>query len=417
MLENNKCKLMKDMFFEAVKVAKPENFISKEVNIIFNNKRFNNVFVSGFGKASGAMAKQLERVFPLENCSNFFGNVIVPTGYEKKCKHIEVVFGSHPVPSQNSILATKNIVEKAKTLGVNDLMIVLISGGGSSLFCMPHEDISLIQKQKITKQLLINGAPIDKMNCVRKHLSKVKGGNLASMAYPASTISLAISDVPGDSPSIIASGPTVADNSSSLDALEIIDNFNIDIPLKVRNLLLSGKSETPFSNNKKLEKSRFHLLAKPMKSLEAAAKLAKKHGFEPIILSDKLQGNSKDLAAWMSKKIKEYGEGKAIISGGETTVIVKGNGIGGRNVEFLNALCLEGNFFALAADTDGVDGMAEVAGAVITPDTVVRAKKIGLDPITILKNNNSHALFKFLGDQIITGPTYTNVNDFRVILT
>ncbi len=417
MIDNTKVQLMQKMFYEAVNEAKPENLFEKIYENYFLNRFFRKVFVTGFGKASAAMASALEKNLSKDFCKEFYGKIIVPDGYSVECNKIDILLGSHPIPDKRSLLASQKILDETKNLTSDDLLVVLISGGGSSLFCLPHDGISLKQKQDINNQLLKSGASIKEINCVRKHLSKVKGGNLAKIAYPAECISLAISDVPGDLPSVIASGPTVSDETSCKNALEVVDKYHIKISNLIRSNLSSYKFETPFKDDKMLKSSSYHLLATPKKSLDAAAKLAKKSGFEPIILGDKLEGYSRELATWMSSKVIEFGKGKALISGGETTVIVRGNGIGGRNVEFLNALCLEGNFFALAADTDGVDGADNVAGAFITPDILSKSEKLGINPRKFLDNNDSHTFFKLIGNQIITGPTFTNVNDFRVILT
>jgi hydroxypyruvate reductase len=304
-------------------------------------------------------------------------------------------------------------------------MLVLVSGGGSSLFCLPHEAITLQQKQKITSDLLAAGAPINQLNCVRKHLSAVKGGRLAVAAYPAVTLAFSISDVPGDDVTVIASGPTVADPTSAAQACGLLADYDIEIPATVEELLNSPACETPFADHPFLSRSEMHIVATPKKSLNAAADIAKEAGYQPLLLGDALEGPSRDLAAWMAEQARKVGPGKALISGGETTVKVSGSGYGGRNAEFAHALCLdlanESSFYALAADTDGIDGRTlpsgPVAGSMVKPDTLSRAAAQGLDAAAMLEDNDSHSFFTALGDAIVTGPTKTNVNDFRVVLT
>ena len=413
----NKSQLMRALFDAAVAAAQPVQFMPEAVRTLLPDTISGRLFVTGFGKASAAMAQALEAEMPDELAQKIYGRIIVPDGHEETLSRLEIMQTSHPVPDARSAAAASYVLKEAGRLAEGDVMLVLISGGGSSLMCLPRAPLTLSEKQDVTQQLLKKGAPIGAMNCLRKHLSSVKGGQLAVAAYPARTISYAISDVPGDDASVIASGPTVADETSRHDALGVIERYGLDVPPAVLDLLGSSACETPFSDDISLSASNFHVLATPQRSLEAAADIARHAGYEPIILGDSLEGNSRDLAAEQAQLATEMGPGKALISGGETTVIVTGTGRGGRNAEFVHALALQGRFDALAADTDGIDGSAAIAGAFISPDTADRAAAAGLDTHAMLENNDSHSFFAALGDQIITGPTRTNVNDFRVILT
>ena len=416
---------MRAMFAAAVDAAHPDKFMPDAVARLVPDRLSGRLFITGFGKASALMARVAESHLPAALKRSCSGEVIVPDGHEEACQAITITSASHPVPDARGAAAARRILTEAQSLTADDLMLVLVSGGGSSLLCLPHDAITLDEKQQITSALLAAGAPIDQMNCVRKHLSAVKGGHLAAAAYPARTLAFAISDVPGDSPAVIASGPTVADPTTAAEARAILARYQIDAPPDIVSLLDSPSCETPFAGDAALTASEMHLVATPRKSLEAAAALAEQAGYVPVILGDALEGSSRDLAAWMAEQARNAGPGKALISGGETTVLVSGSGYGGRNAEFIHALALaldgDDRFCALAADTDGIDGRSlpdgPVAGAVITPDTLSRAAALGLDAAALLANNDSHSLFAALGDALITGPTKTNVNDFRVVLT
>lgn len=425
MSSREKCNLMTAMFDAAVAAAQPDRFIPDALARLLPSQVDGRLFVTGFGKASAGMARAVENNLPDALRMRCFGEVIVPDGYEETCTHITITSASHPVPDTRGQAATRRILEHAHSLTTTDLMLVLVSGGGSSLFCLPHEAITLQQKQKITSDLLAAGAPINQLNCVRKHLSAVKGGRLAVAAYPAVTLAFSISDVPGDDVTVIASGPTVADPTSAAQACGLLADYDIEIPATVEELLNSPACETPFADHPFLSRSEMHIVATPKKSLNAAADIAKEAGYQPLLLGDALEGPSRDLAAWMAEQARKVGPGKALISGGETTVKVSGSGYGGRNAEFAHALCLdlanESSFYALAADTDGIDGRTlpsgPVAGSMVKPDTLSRAAAQGLDAAAMLEDNDSHSFFTALGDAIVTGPTKTNVNDFRVVLT
>jgi len=412
-----KIALMKAMYEAAVQAAQAEHFIAEAVQKTLESLPKGRVFVTGFGKASAVMASAFEKAAPPELKSRLEGMVIVPDGHNSPTRHVQIIQAAHPVPDDRGLHAARQIFETASQLGKDDIMVVLVSGGGSSLFCLPHPAIGFQVKQDITTQLLVKGAPIDAMNCVRKHLSAGKGGQLAVAAFPATTISFAISDVPGDDPAVIASGPTVGDESTARQAIEILDRYQIEVPERVRAHLLSAECETPTSTDARLNHSQMYVLATPMKSLQAAAEIARQAGYHPVILGDALEGESHALAAEMARTAKASPPQTALISGGETTVIVTGNGKGGRNAEFIHALALQGPFYGLAADTDGIDGALPIAGGYITPDTLARAAECGIDARASLENNDSHGFFAALDSQVITGPTKTNVNDFRVILT
>ncbi len=379
--------------------------------------------VIGAGKASAEMARALEAHWqgPLE------GLVVTRYGHGAETKRIEIVEASHPVPDQAGADVARRMMQLVRGLTADDLVIALISGGGSSLLPMPFAGLSLADKQAVNKALLKSGATISEMNCVRRHLSGIKGGRLAAACAPAKVVTLAISDVPGDAPGDIASGPTVADPTTCADALAIIGKYAIEIPDAVRDVLTSGKGETPKPGDPSLPPYEFHLIAAPQASLEAAADVARAAGITPYILGDSLEGESRDMGvvlAGIARQVARRGQPFTppcvLLSGGETTVTVRGKGRGGRNVEFLLslAIALQGDaaIHALAGDTDGVDGAEEIAGAYIGPTTLDRAFAQGINPGQSLADNDGHGFFQSLGDSVVTGPTLTNVNDFRAIL-
>ncbi len=408
-------KLLRAMFSAAVTAALPKHVIAQNLPQPPKGR----TIVVGAGKASAAMAQALEKSWkgPLS------GLVVTRYGHAVPTKHIEIIEAAHPVPDVAGQKAATRMLQLVQSLTKDDLVIALISGGGSSLLSLPAEDITLDEKRAVNAALLKSGAPIGEMNILRKHLSAIKGGRLAQAAFPARVETLVISDVPGDDLSNVASGPTVADQSTFADARAVIAKYGMSVPASVAQHLSDAKSETP----KRLGNSHATLIASPQKSLLAAARVAREAGYKPIILGDSIEGEARDVGyvhAGIALQACRFGQPIrppcAIISGGETTVTLRGNGVGGRNVEFLLALALKLNgaagIYALAADTDGVDGGAEVAGAFVSPTTLARARKMGIDPYTELYNNNAHHFFEKLGDQLITGPTLTNVNDIRIIL-
>jgi hydroxypyruvate reductase len=334
---------------------------------------------------------------------------------------IEVVEAGHPVPDEAGEAAARRMLGMVRGLTENDLVLCLMSGGASSLLALPAQNIDLAAKQDINRALLRSGAAIGEMNCVRKHLSAIKGGRLAEAASPAEILTLMISDVPGDDPSVIGSGPTVPDISTLAQARDVLARYGIKPPDAVAAHLQNPASETPKPGHPAFTRTRSVIVATPMVALEAAAELARQAGVTPIMLGDRIEGEAAEVAREMARQALAH-EGATpciIISGGETTVTVRGNGRGGRNAEFLLALAvaLDGNprVHAIACDTDGIDGTEDNAGAVISPDTLARAKNLGLDARAMLANNDGYGFFQALGDLIITGPTRTNVNDFRAI--
>ena len=379
--------------------------------------------VIGAGKASAAMARALEDHWdgPLE------GLVITRYGYEVPCQRIQIVQAAHPVPDAAGLRATQRIQELVSGLTADDLVIALISGGGSSLLVAPGDGLTLQDKQAVNTALLKSGATISEMNCVRRHLSAVKGGRLAAACYPAVVLTLLISDVPGDNPIDIASGPTVADPTTCANARAIIDRYRIELPPAVRALLQSAEGESVKPGDARLARAETRMITAPQMALEAAAQVARAAGITPYILGDSLEGEARDLGkalAGIARQVAVHGQPFqapcVLLSGGESTVTLRGQGRGGRNVEFLLALgvALDGlaGVYALAGDTDGVDGAEEIAGAVLAPNTLARAWAAGINPGASLDANDGHGFFQALGDSVITGPTLTNVNDFRAIV-
>lgn len=381
------------------------------------------LIVIGAGKASAAMARALEDHWP----GPLSGLVVTRYGYAVPCTRIEIVEAAHPIPDAAGQAAAQRILAMVRNLSADDTVLCLISGGGSALLALPLEGIRLEDKQAVNRALLQSGASIGEINCVRRHLSAIKGGRLAAACYPARVVNLLISDVPGDKPGDIASGPTVGDATRCDDALVIVRRYGIDLPASVRAVLESGRGESIKPDDRRLSTVHTHLIATPQKALEAAAEVAHAAGATPYILGDSIEGESTDVGkvmAALARQVAVRGQPFAppcvLLSGGETTVTVQGKGRGGRNVEFLLSLgiALDGlpGVYALAADTDGVDGMAEIAGATLTPDSLARAWAKGIRPCDSLANNDGHGFFSALGDSLITGPTLTNVNDFRAIL-
>jgi glycerate 2-kinase len=379
--------------------------------------------VIGAGKASAAMARVLEDHWhgPLE------GIVVTRYGHGVPCQRIEIVQAAHPVPDAAGLRAAERIRDMVSGLGADDLVIALISGGGSSLLVAPGAGLTLADKQAVNRALLESGASISEMNCVRRHLSALKGGRLAAACHPAKLVTLLISDVPGDNPIDIASGPTVADPTTCADALAIVDRYRIGVPPAVRVLLENGQGETVKPGDARLAGIETRIITAPQIALEAAAKVAREAGLTPYILGDSLEGEARDLGkalAGIARQVCAHGQPFTspcvLLSGGETTVTLRGSGRGGRNVEFLLSLAvaLDGQpgVHAIAGDTDGVDGAEEIAGACLAPDTLARAWALGINPRVSLDNNDGHGFFQALGDSVVTGPTLTNVNDFRAIV-
>jgi len=375
--------------------------------------------VVGAGKAAASMARAVEQAWP----GPLSGLVVTRDGHGATTRHIEVIEAAHPVPDQRGRDAAGRILALVQDLTADDLLLALFSGGGSALLTAPAAGLSLADKQAVNQALLRCGAPIDAMNTVRKHLSAIKGGRLAAAAAPARIVSLMISDVPGDDPAVIASGPTVPDPSTLADAIAVLERYRIDVPATVSAHLRDPDSETPKPGAACFARAETRLIARPAQSLDAAAGIARDAGFDPLLLGDDLEGEARELGAEhaaLALARQRDSAPLAILSGGETTVTVRGQGRGGRNVEYLLglALALDGadGIHALACDTDGIDGTEDNAGAVLAPDSLRRARAAGLDPAAMLADNDAYGLFSALGDLVMTGPTLTNVNDFRAIL-
>jgi len=407
------------MFTAAVRAAMPSSCLPPFLPKAPKGR----TIVVGAGKASGAMAKAVEENWH----GSLEGLVVTRYGHKMPTRRIEVVEAAHPVPDATGREAAGRILQMVQGLTEDDLVLCLISGGGSALLALPGEGVTLEDKQAINKALLFCGATIGEMNAVRKHLSAIKGGRLALAASPAKVISLMISDVPGDDPSVIASGPTVPDPTTNADALGIIDKYGIAIPDAVRQRLQTTDGDTPKPGDKRLAKVENLMVATPQASLEAAAAVARDAGYAPLILGNAIEGEARDVGlvhAGMALQCARYDQPAAppcvLISGGETTVTLKGKGKGGRNTEFLLALAiaLEGapGIHAVAGDTDGIDGSEDNAGAFIDPTTLKRAEAAGLSAKALLADNDPWAFFEAIGDLLVTGPTLTNVNDFRAVL-
>ena len=411
--------LLLQMFQAAIASAQPAPCVPRHLPQPPSGK----LLVIGAGKASAAMARTVEEHWP----GPLSGLVVTRYGYAVPCDRIEVVEAAHPVPDAAGMAAAQRMLELVSGLSENDLVLCLMSGGGSALAPLPARGLTLDSKQAVNRALLSSGATISEMNCVRRHLSAIKGGRLGAACYPASVLTLLISDVPGDRPIDIASGPTVADPTTCADALGIVRRYGIELPGAARELLESGRGESIKPGDPRLARSAVRTIATPQMALEAAAGVAREAGITPHILGDALEGEACDVGKVMAGIASQVaGRGQpfvapcVLLSGGETTVTVRGNGRGGRNVEFLLslAIALEGRagIHALAGDTDGVDGQEEIAGAYMAPDTLARAWGKGLKPRDMLANNDGHGFFSALDDSVITGPTLTNVNDFRAIL-
>ena len=379
--------------------------------------------VIGAGKGAATMAKAVEDHWQGE----LSGLVVTRYGHGADCRRIEVVEAAHPVPDEAGRRAAGRIMEMVQGLTENDLVLCLISGGGSALLALPAEGITLEQKQAVNKALLKSGATISEMNCVRKHFSAIKGGRLALACAPAQVVTLLISDVPGDDPGVIASGPTLPDPTTCEDALAILCKYRIEIPENMQRHLSTGAGETPKPEDPRFSRNAHHIIATAQQALEAAAATARAAGMTPCILSDDMEGEARDvgmvhaaLARQVASRNQPFQRPCVIISGGETTVTVRGNGRGGRNAEFLLSLAasLDGlpGVHAIACDTDGIDGSEDNAGAIYQPDSIFRAEKLDLRARAMLDNNDGYGFFSALGDLVVTGPTRTNVNDFRAIL-
>lgn len=416
---NDSCDLLRHMFREAVNSVDPLLVVPPYLP----NQPKGRTLVFGAGKASARMALAVERNWT----GSLEGLVVTRYGHSETCEYIEIIESGHPVPDEAGTRAARRMLEMANGLTEDDLVIFLISGGGSSLLSLPTEGVDFQEKQHINGALLKSGATIREMNCVRKHLSAVKGGRLALACYPAQVITLVISDVPGDDPAIVASGPSIPDQSTSADALHILKKYEIGLSESLRTLLLDTTRSAPSIADPKLLRNRVCVVASAQQALDAAAKVARANGYAPLILGDSIEGESREIAimhAGIARQVVMRDQPIpmpcVILSGGETTVTVRGTGRGGRNAEFLLALgiALDGlqSVYAIACDTDGIDGTEDNAGCLLRPSSLNRARTMGLDAKAYLANNDGYSFFEKLDDLLITGPTKTNVNDFRAIL-
>jgi hydroxypyruvate reductase len=410
--------LLRQMFDAAVEAAQSSHCLPPHLPAAPTGR----TIVIGAGKASAEMARVVEQHWPGE----LEGLVVTRYGYAVPCERIAIMEASHPVPDDASVLAAQRILQLVSGLTKDDLVICLISGGGSSLMVLPGDGLTLQDKQDVNRALLKSGATIGEMNCVRRHLSRIKGGRLAAACHPARVVTLLISDVPGDDPADIASGPTSADRTTCADALAILQRYQIALPDAVRALLESGLGESVKPGDGRLAGIETRMIATPLMALDAAAAVARAAGVPVHILGDSIEGEARDVGivmAGVARHVALHGQPFTapciLLSGGETTVTVRGDGRGGRNVEFLLSLAVtlngQAGTYAIACDTDGVDGQEEIAGAIITPDTLARAWTLGIKPRDSLSNNDGHGFFQALGDSVVCGPTLTNVNDFRAI--
>lgn len=411
--------LLRRMFDAAVEAAQPSLCLPPHLPAPPRGR----TIVVGAGKASAAMAQAFERHWP----GALEGIVVTRYGYAVPCERIEIVEAAHPVPDAAGREAAQRILARVQGLSEDDLVVCLISGGGSALLALPAPGITFEQKQALNQALLKSGASISEMNCVRRHLSAIKGGRLAAACHPAKVVTLVMSDVPGDDPINIASGPTVADPTTCADALDVLRRYGIDAPEQVTKILESGAGESVKPGDPRLARAEIRMIVTPQIALERAADVARNAGVTPVILGDAIEGEAREVGkvmAGIARQAAIHGQPAprpcALLSGGETTVTVRGGGRGGRNVEFLLSFAISVDavpgIYAIAGDTDGVDGGEEIAGAIVTPDTLSRAWAKHMRPRESLADNDGHAFFEALGDSVVTGPTLTNVNDFRAIL-
>jgi glycerate 2-kinase len=412
--------LLRSMFDAAVAAALPARTVPTHLPAPAKGR----TIVLGAGKASAAMAKTVEDHWP----GPLEGLVVTRYGHAVPCSRIEIVEAAHPIPDATGQAAAERILALARSAGPDDLVLCLISGGGSALLAHPADGLTLADKQAVNEALLASGADIGQVNMVRKHLSAIKGGRLAAAAHPAKVVSLLISDIPGDDPAAIASGPTVADASTFADARAVLARYGIEPPPAVQAHLARAAEETPKPGDPRLAGVENIMIATPQRSLEAAAEVAREAGVTSLLLGDALEGEAREVGrvmAGIARSVVEHGHPLSrpcvLLSGGETTVTVRNKaGRGGRNTEFLLGLAIQlhgtPGVSALAADTDGIDGSEADAGAIVTPDSLARARALGLEPRELLAANDAWVFFDRLGDLVTTGPTLTNVNDFRAVL-
>ena len=411
------------LFDAAVDEAQPEKVISR----FLPQKPKGRVIVVGAGKGSAQMGRAFERAWMDTDGDAVEGVIVTRYGYACECEHIEILEAAHPVPDEAGLEGAKRLLETVSGLSEDDLVVALVSGGGSALLPCPPSGLTLAHEIAVNEALLASGAPISAMNTVRKHVSGIKGGRLAEAAHPAKVASLLVSDIPGDHPQYIASGPTVADEGTREDALAIINQYAMKLPEAVMVHIQSPRADAPLPNDAKLANAEHHIIASAAKSLEAAQTLAQSYGIETHILSDAIEGEAREAArtqAAIAKEIRHrdrpFKKPVLLLSGGETTVTLKGNGRGGRNTEFLLSFAIEiageQGIELLCADTDGIDGSENNAGAFVNGESAIAMRDAGLDPVAYLQNNDAYTAFDKIGALFIPGPTGTNVNDFRALL-
>ena len=413
-------RVLTDLFAAAVAAARPGHDLARALPPVPKGR----TVVVGAGKAAAAMAKVVEDAWP----GPLSGLVVVPYDHATAVRRIAVIEAAHPNPDAAGTRAAARILDGVRGLGGDDLVLALFSGGGSALLALPAPGLTLADKQAVTRGLLRCGASIGEINCVRKHLSAIKGGRLAKAAAPAAVHALLISDVACDDPAVIASGPTIADPTTFADARRVIASYGLAVPAAVHDHLEAAACETPKPGDLGLARAAWTIVASAQTALDAAATAARAAGLAPVVLGAGIEGEAREVArvlAAIARQVADHGQPApapcVLLSGGETTVTVRGGGggRGGRNTEFLLALMLalggHPRIWAIACDTDGIDGTERHAGAILKPDSLARAASLGLDPHQALANNDSFAVFAALGDLITTGPTLTNVNDFRAI--
>ena len=410
-------KFLLELFDEAISAVLPQ----KCLPMYLPKPAKGRTVVVGAGKASAGMAAELERYWPENSHGELSGLIITRYGHGVPCRNFEIVEAGHPISDEAGIEATQRLLKMVSGLTSDDLVICLLSGGGSALLSAPALGLCLEDKQSISRELLTSGATISEINTVRKHLSSVKGGLLAKACIPARLCTLAISDVVGNNPTNIASGPTVPDPSTFADARAVVEKYGFDVTKNVSFHLSEGAHETLKSSDPAFSRTSFDVIATGRQALEAAAVMARKAGIEPIIMNDSMEGESRTVGKFMAELTMEQGEGPfVLLSGGETTVNVKGQGRGGPNSEFLLSFAVHlrkpENVYAVACDTDGVDGTEDNAGAIFIPDMITRAETKGIDPKAMLDDNNAYGFFEALDGLVVTGATQTNVSDFRAVL-
>lgn len=421
-MENPKA-FLQSLFEAAVEAADP----ARNITSFLPEPPKGRLIIVGAGKASAQIAAAFESAWEEAGHGAVEGLVVTRYGFGVECKNVEIIEASHPVPDAAGLVASNRILETVSNLSEDDLVIAVISGGGSALLPAPPEGVSLGDEIALNEVLLASGAPISAMNCVRKQVSRIKGGRLAMQAYPAKVLSLIVSDIPGDNPAHVASGPTVPDMGTLAEARDIVARYKMALPQSIIDHLNHDASDAPRPDDAKLSRNEYHIIASARVSLHAAAELSREKGVPAVILSDSVEGETREIARMHGAMAREilvmdqpFKKPILMLSGGETTVTLNGNGKGGPNSEFLLSLALEidgfDNIYALSADTDGIDGSQDNAGAFGDGTTITQMREAGIDPAALLANNDAWSAFDAVDELFVCGPTGTNVNDFRAIL-